>query len=639
MKYKISFFLFFIAFFASSQEKEKQSTLIKKIEEYVLYNNKDSATLLLKKVQNSSYSEILNKINEKEVVNYSEYNTYLNKVSNRFSVNYKDVSNFIETRVKTPLSKSVINADYVTLKWNQVSKLRDEVSLEEATKVHDALEAYINQFDASNSEVLRLKTKITTHPIVMLNIKKDMQGKALCLNSLAVAKQLGDLQLEIIFLYHLTDYLILEGKLDEYIETCEKALVIEVENNIESPYHFAIVTNLIDAYIYKGSANNRIQKLIDGIYNDEDYKLYSYDLYMYFLSTLKKDKAAVKQILTKFNVNSVLELAEKFKEEAKDLNALDYERLTGYTAKALAAFGYYNEAILYKTHQMEMVKNIYSKDLSKTLAKYEKELAVREKEIEVENQKEKNRIYIFITALITVFLIISLFVIRKIRRQSRELNSKNKIISQNLKEKELLVKEVHHRVKNNFQIVSSLLELQTRGIEDEKALALAKEGKNRVRSMALIHQKLYQNEDGLVDFDEYLELLVREIHAIYASDTKIETSIVSKNKKFDVDTAIPLGLIINEIITNAYKYAFHPNKENSLTIILEKENEVYYKLTVKDNGPGFPEDVDAKKAKSLGLRLVNRLVKQLHGELVIENKNGALFKILFKDENARQTVN
>lgn len=184
-----------------------------------------------------------------------------------------------------------------------------------------------------------------------------------------------------------------------------------------------------------------------------------------------------------------------------------------------------------------------------------------------------------------------------------------------------------------------MLELQTKGIEDEKALELANEGKNRVKSMALIHQKLYQEESGLIDFDEYIKLLIKELSSMYASTSKVATSIVSKDIKFDVDTAIPLGLIINEIITNSYKYAFKNDKDNTLSITIEKAKENNYKLVIEDNGSGLAKSFDVKKAKSLGLRLVNRLVKQLHGTIKQSNIQGAKFEIYFKDTSARQFVN
>ena len=221
------------------------------------------------------------------------------------------------------------------------------------------------------------------------------------------------------------------------------------------------------------------------------------------------------------------------------------------------------------------------------------------------------------------------------KKTSKVLDEKNKIIEKALQEKQLLLKEVHHRVKNNFQIVSSLLELQTKGIEDEKALNLANEGKNRVKSMALIHQKLYQNDTGLINFDEYIQTLVKELSYMYASEKKVETNIQTENMQFDVDTAIPLGLIVNELITNAYKYAFDAAADNTLNISINKLNDEEYKLVVADNGKGIDDTIDLAKVKSLGLRLVKRLTKQLQGKFTVNNTKGASFEITFKDTNTR----
>ena len=156
--------------------------------------------------------------------------------------------------------------------------------------------------------------------------------------------------------------------------------------------------------------------------------------------------------------------------------------------------------------------------------------------------------------------------------------------------------------------------------------------------MALIHQKLYQDSSGLIDFDEYLQLLVKELSSVFNSKMKVDTKIDAKNLKFDVDTAIPLGLIINEIITNSYKHAFKIDKKNSLYISIDKISKEEYKLVIEDNGSGISEPIQIKKVKSLGLTLINRLVKQLHGAVNLTNKKGTRFEITFKDIIARQLV-
>lgn len=254
---------------------------------------------------------------------------------------------------------------------------------------------------------------------------------------------------------------------------------------------------------------------------------------------------------------------------------------------------------------------------------------------ELQQERHVQHILIGLFVIALVFGGFAYYAYQRKKKTSRVLDEKNKIIEKALKEKQLLLKEVHHRVKNNFQIVSSLLELQTKGIEDEKALNLANEGKNRVKSMALIHQKLYQNDTGLIDFEEYIHVLVKELSYMYASDKHVKTHIHSENMQFDIDTAIPLGLIVNELITNAYKYAFDSATDNELNIYINKLNDDEYKLVVSDNGRGIDDTLDLTKVKSLGLRLVRRLTKQLQGNFLWNNHNGATFEIIFKDTQKR----
>ena len=253
-----------------------------------------------------------------------------------------------------------------------------------------------------------------------------------------------------------------------------------------------------------------------------------------------------------------------------------------------------------------------------------------------EEQQSRNRLTL-ILSLIGITAIFGLLAFWRQRRQTRLLNVKNQQIEETLHEKQLLLKEVHHRVKNNFQIISSLLELQSRGIEDEKALELAQEGKNRVKSMAMIHQRLYQNDDLLIYFDDYINKLVEEISAMYGSDEKARVTIQVPKYSFDIDTAIPLGLIVNELVTNAFKYGFD-DENQELQVALDKEGEEEYKLTVTDNGKGIPEGLDISKAKSLGLRLVRRLSKQLQGNLTYSGLEGCSFIVRFKDTAARALV-
>ena len=634
--FSIILFLITLNFFS---QKEPTINTTHKTEEFILEQKLDSANYYLKYVKDEPYKDILQKIIDKKEVSFKEYYIFTSRLGNRQSVKYERVSEFINKHIKEPISKS-IDLDYMETKWTQIYKLRDEVSLEAASEMQKSLVSYVDKFKNDDNDVLRAKTKITTHPIVMYQIQQDVEnGKKLCLESLETAKRLKDKKLQIVFLYHLSDFLIIEGKLQEYIDVSEESLQLEKELPETSSYYYATIEHLIDAYLYKGGENKRVVSLINELYDNPSVRINTYSLYAKLVSSLDKNSPQKKVILQDFEVKTVPELISKFENLGKDLNPNDFFHLLNEGSRALAAHNFFKEAIIYKDQAILITRKIYAEDLSKSLASFKTEQAVKEKEKEIVHEKEKTTLYSVIALLAIIVLIITLLILRKIKKQSRDLSKKNKIIKETLKEKELLVKEVHHRVKNNFQIVSSLLELQTKGIEDEKALELANQGKNRVKSMALIHQKLYQNESGLIDFDEYIRTLIKELSSMYSSKDSVTTSVSSEDMLFDVDTAIPLGLIINEIITNSYKYAFRNDKENNLSISIHKDDNDDYKLVIEDNGPGLSNNFDVKKAKSLGLRLVNRLVKQLHGTLEQTNSKGAKFEIYFKDSNARQLVN
>ncbi|MFT5820260.1 MAG: two-component sensor histidine kinase [Crocinitomix sp.] len=255
------------------------------------------------------------------------------------------------------------------------------------------------------------------------------------------------------------------------------------------------------------------------------------------------------------------------------------------------------------------------------------------------NEQKGKIAMIFGLIILCVVLFLIIFAYRRNRKQKELLNQKNAKIEEALAQNQLLLKEVHHRVKNNFQIVSSLLELQSKGIEDEKALELAKEGQNRVKSMAMIHQRLYQNDDLMIDFSDYLDKLVGDIARTYDKDgvLALELEIDGGNYTFDIDTAIPLGLIVNELVTNAFKYGFKVDSR-LLKVVLNKEEGEFYCLRVIDNGAGIPEDLDIQKTKSLGLRLVKRLSKQLQGNVSFECLPESTFIVRFKDTEQRLLI-
>lgn len=206
-------------------------------------------------------------------------------------------------------------------------------------------------------------------------------------------------------------------------------------------------------------------------------------------------------------------------------------------------------------------------------------------------------------------------------------------IEASLKEKEILLREIHHRVKNNMQIISSLLGLQAEYIKEEKYLEMFRDSRNRIMSMYIIHEKLYRSMDlEKIEFNEYIRDLANGLlqsHGVEAGTVKLNINV--GDTSLGIDFAIPCGLIINELITNSLKYAFPAGREGKISISLHPINKNMFKLVVSDNGVGFPSDVDFRKTESLGLRLVTILAEnQLHGKIDLDRTGGTEFTIKFK---------
>ncbi len=195
-------------------------------------------------------------------------------------------------------------------------------------------------------------------------------------------------------------------------------------------------------------------------------------------------------------------------------------------------------------------------------------------------------------------------------------------------DEKILLKEIHHRVKNNLNIIIGLLELQSQNIEDVAVKEMFRESINRIRSMAIIHEYLYRSENqSAIDLSLYIESLADNLLAVYA-DTKKELMINYKMDSVftDFDLAIPVGLIVNEIITNSIKHAFIERPKGKIDISLEK-NKSKIKLTIKDDGIGVPVNLDIENSKSLGLQLIKLLVSQLNGDYKIYREDGTTVQI------------
>jgi PAS domain S-box-containing protein len=224
------------------------------------------------------------------------------------------------------------------------------------------------------------------------------------------------------------------------------------------------------------------------------------------------------------------------------------------------------------------------------------------------------------------------------------LDITERLKAQEMEKNLLLAKEIHHRVKNNLQVISSLLYLQSEYVRDSRTREMFKESQNRVRSMALLHQKLYQSKNlAGVDSTEYIRDLTRNLFASYGvSESQIALELATEGISLGMDTAVPCGLIINELVSNSLKHAFPIGRSGEIRVeILRSERPTdadpqtggaqWYRLTVSDNGKGFPETLDFRKTESLGLKIVCTLTEQLGGRIDLDRRTGSRFTILFHE--------
>ncbi len=363
----------------------------------------------------------------------------------------------------------------------------------------------------------------------------------------------------------------------------------------------------------------------------------------------------------RFHALKSLELAQEkgYPRGLRDANELlskVYEQ-EGNTSAALAAY----KQFIVARDSMLNEENIRAITQAEYTYKYEAELmadsiqnAEAQKAIKAELalQESENKQRTLLAWVLSLGLVVTLLLgyglfqrYRKVQAQRQTIEMQKAQVekaldelSQREEEKALLLKEIHHRVKNNLQVVSSLLDLQSMDLDNQEALAAVTDGQNRVKAMALIHEKLYQNEDIVrLDFEDYVGQLMKQTAAIFPGKGGVTQVVNARNIELDIDTAVPLGLILSELLTNAYKYAF-PDGSGELEVSLTETEPGKYSMIVRDNGPGLPPDFDFRKAKSLGLKLVRRLSRQLYGQAVYKNDGGSCFDITFLDTSLRKAT-
>ena len=271
--------------------------------------------------------------------------------------------------------------------------------------------------------------------------------------------------------------------------------------------------------------------------------------------------------------------------------------------------------------KQQFVAVVAQEDLANSRKMLDEEKQKMEKARRDMQAKDERINLVFISLIFTLLGFAGLvYAYLKSIKNQRLIAEQKHIIENALVEKDSLLKEIHHRVKNNLQMVSSLLSLQTKNTRSKAAIEALEEGKSRVKAMALIHQKLYQNDDlSVIEMQGYIESLVNSVQSVFKKGGhNINITIDAEGVELDIDRAIPFGLVLNELVSNSFKYAFPDDDKNGKIYIHLRKNGEQGFFEYTDNGVGLPEDSDERVNSSMGIRLINRLVNQLQSSLNID---------------------
>lgn len=400
---------------------------------------------------------------------------------------------------------------------------------------------------------------------------------------------------------------------------------------LKNPFAYGWYYCTFSDYYYGKKEYSKAKNLANkGIQMLEKYKMQNVDSYPMMLTILGDfavEKKEYEKAIEYYEKAKVICEANNFRsfgiEILQSLSEINEKK--GDFKKAL----YYQKAFTTETLKFEKERNETS------LRESELKMNVTNQEKELTQKSKQQKLY---SVALVLCVILLLLIYRNVRLKQKnnlklavfnhELEDKNNLLDKRNAENELLLKEIHHRVKNNLEVVSSLISLQSAKIDDPNTKAAIAEGQNRINSIGLVHQKLYKGSNlGGVEMKEYFLSLGESILDSLGSGDRIELKLAMNALELDIDTAIPLGLIINELMTNSIKYAFPNGKKGSITIKLEKGNNHNLHLEVADNGVG---KIDIIQGTGFGGQLISLLTQQLNGTMTEKIENGTTILFDFK---------
>ncbi len=560
---------------------------------------------------------------------------------------YYALSNYHFFNAKLDSSLLAINKAEFYLKNTEYPLVEASIKMTKAA----VLKKKGNLISANNYylESLKILEQIDTLTLTKLEKIKRKGKKLVLYNSFAISNKNTDNFKEANFYYNKAYEMALElnnirvasiilsnqGDLLLKTKQYQKALKIlskskKLKQKINHAEESIAITDLNIALVHKALKENDIalqifNRILPIFKNNQTKLMYTFTGRGELFIQKKKYKKAIYDCTKASNI-------------ANDIKDIEYQKITAKClSDAYSATNNYNKAYYYQTKYIQFKDSIFNsnnvKKITQIKMQYDFDRQNDLQKIEIKNKAKENKFIIrsLLLGLISLVILSALLYRLYTNRinNNKILEKKNKQINKALNDYEILLKETHHRVKNSLQMISSLLYLQSENMEDKKASESVKDGQVRVKSMALIHQKLYQKDNLTgVEVSDYINDLAKGIfqsHNINNRDIKLEIEV--EKMILDIDTITPIGIIINELIVNALKHAFTNTKNALIRIMLYKKEDLLI-LQVADNGIGFEQTT--KKEKSFGLKLIKSLSRKLKASLSFINKNGTLVELKIK---------
>lgn len=590
------------------------------------------------KAEHKDMFDAFKNIANNTTLSYKEVTLLIDLFNSKSRISEDDFFTLMDLSLFNPeVSVDTFNADYLNYALYKCVSLINIRDFNESNILFKHIQDYANSFDIREQDRAVITYRSNEIKILLSPINENFRNNlpAIYEENLKISTSINDTNMLIAaHLDYVNAQIAYRTNLEELRSILEQTSELNKHSNNDLRLNQRIALYTLQVLIYQNTNtkedNNRILNVFKKLRKDSNtlYKLNVDKLYLVFLTQHTSHPDIINRALKNLDQQSISTYCKQIIEDGEQvMNNNSLADLMKLCAQALFRFGKYEESSRYSLKSMVKLRDFYSNHLSNLIGEqkaFEMEVNKNLEISEIENQKMFYRYLTILLLALSLFIGLSLFIIRYKNKQLKKSNQYNV----------LLLQEIHHRVKNNFQISSSLLELKYRNSKSNEVKTILNDWKTRVKSMIQIHETLYQNEFLKVNIKDFVESLVHNTYEIFKEDIALKLKLNSNNNDYllDIDTAINLGLILNELITNSFKYG-------SVNNILELHVDIEYtkhmsKITFSDTGLGLSNGIDSAYS-GFGLKLIKNLIKQLQGSLTYDYKNGSCFTLHFRDENQR----